>query len=779
MRATVWFLALLHLGAWATPGLFYSPARPESSVFAVPAADGWLYLGEATPGARRLADHEPGSYYYLFYGEVPPAEVQTVASFPGVHLLSSDGLLPGFPGGELLLLYPLPGVSRPAGLLQDTPPEPFGGGWIDPAVIAQIDTEHYLDHLEELTAIPTRFSFCPGCAEAAELLMTTLGGWGYEPYYDTYDLNGVGTVDVWDISAVDESTAFAVGLMAVKTEDGGETWHALEDTGGYYTHALLFLDADRGFVGGLRTILATDNGGDSWEVVDHDFPSIIRDIAFSDDGHGCASGPDFISWTDDGGETWAEADTPDTGDMLGVDLAGSLGLAVGTWGTILRSVDGGETWADVDSGTERNLYAVSLYPGTGDAWAVGAAGTILHSGDGGLSWEEQESGFAQFLYQVEFVDELHGFCVGDNRHLFETTDGGASWNVIQGSDRDRFLALDVVDDDTLWVGGGEPPFAYVSTDGGGTLVGGHIQTEESLTWRNVVCELESSGDGPALLVTAHYDSISDDPHRLAPGADDNGSGVSACLEVARACRGLTFETPVRIVLFSGEEQGLIGSSYYVADLEEGEVGCDLNMDMYAYRDDENYDLEVFTRDDSLWLSGAYDDGCGYTPAFEVETNDPGWYRSDHASFWRAGIPAVHVAEYAGTQIYPYYHTTEDTIDKMDMVQGVSGARAAAAAVLQLVPRGDQAGGLDAAYAFPNPFRPDQGHTTVTFRDLPAGTELKVFDAAGSLVFEAGNLEGEYEWAVENSGGRRLASGVYLYRLAARGEEKVGKLAVIR
>jgi hypothetical protein len=295
----------------------------------------------------------------------------------------------------------------------------------------------------------------------------------------------------------------------------------------------------------------------------------------------------------------------------------------------------------------------------------------------------------------------------------------------------------------------------------------------------VVCELPSANDGPALLITAHYDSISNDPFNLAPGADDNGSGVSACLEIARACRGLTFETPVRIVLFSGEEQGLIGSSYYVADLEEGDVGADLNLDMYAYRDDENYDLEVFTRDDSLWLSGAYDDGCGYTPAFEVETNDPEWYRSDHASFWRVGIPAVHVAEYAGTRIYPYYHTTEDTIDKMDLVQGVSGARAAAAAVLQLVPRGGQAEGLDAAYAFPNPFRPDRGHTTVTFRDLPAGTDLAVYDAAGSLVFEAGSLEGEYEWAVENSSGRRLASGVYLYRLAAHGEEKVGKLAVIR
>lgn len=780
MRATVLILIIVLLtGAWAAPGLFLSPARPDSSTFTVPIGDQWLYLGEAVSGARRLGDYEPGLYYYLFYGEDPPVGIRPIASFPGAHLLGSEELLPGFRGGELILLHPLPGFWRPPGELQLTPPEPFGGGWIDPSIIAKIDLEHYLDHLEELTAIPTRFSFCEGSQEAAELLMTTLGGWGYEPYYHHYDLNGAGTVAIWDISAVDENTAYAVGLMAVKTDDGGETWHALEETGGYGARSIYFLDENTGWMGGHRTMLATDDGGDTWERVDHDFPASIRDITFSGPTMGYAAGWGFISWTDDGGETWREADAPDVGDMLGIDAVDTLGVAVGVGGRILRSEDGGLTWESVDSGVTSNLYSVDIYIGTGNVWVVGAAGTIIHSGDGGLTWAPQDSDFTQYIYEVEFVDELHGYCVGDNRHLFETTDGGETWIEVRGSDQDRFLCLDVVDDDTLWIGGGQPPFVYLSTDGGETLIGGYIDTEETLSWRNVVCDLPSSGDGPALLVVGHYDSISEDPHNLAPGADDNGSGVSACLEVARACRGLTFDTPVRIVLFSGEEQGLIGSSYYVADLEEDEVGGVINLDMYAYRDDENYDLEAFTRDDSLWLSGAYDDGCDYTPAFVIETNDPGWYRSDHASFWRAGIPAIHIGEYDGTETYPYYHTTEDTIDKLDMIQGVSGARAAVAAVLQLVPREEQREGLATAYAFPNPFRPDEGHERITFRNLPSGTDLRIYDVAGSLVFEAGNLEGEYEWEVENSGGRDLASGVYLYHLADQGEEIIGKLAVIR
>ncbi|HDR06946.1 MAG TPA: hypothetical protein ENN88_04860, partial [Candidatus Coatesbacteria bacterium] len=297
MRAVAALCMVFVLGAWAAPGLFHAPARPEASLFAVPAADGWLFLGEATPGARRVADFEPGAHYYLFYGEAPPAGVRLLASFPDAHLITSDALLPGYPGGELLLLFPLPGLHQPAGLLQRTPPEPFGGGWIDPAVIARINTEHYLDHLEKLTAIPTRFSFSPGCDEAAELLMTTLGDWGYEPYYHSYNLNGAGTVSLWDISAIDQQTAYAVGLMAVKTEDGGQTWHALVDTGGYYARSVLFLDAERGFAGGWRTMLATKDGGESWELVDHDFPSSIRDIAFSDDERGCAVGWGFISWT--------------------------------------------------------------------------------------------------------------------------------------------------------------------------------------------------------------------------------------------------------------------------------------------------------------------------------------------------------------------------------------------------------------------------------------------------------------------------------------------------
>ena len=345
MRASALFLIILQSGDWATPGLFLSPARPESSTFTVPVGEEWLYLGEAIPGAQKLSEYEAGNYYYIFYGEKPPAGIRTVASFPGAHLLSSTEPLPGYPGGELLLLHPLPGVWQPQGPLTTAPPDPFGGGWIDPAVIALIDVEHYLDHLEELTAIPTRFSFSEGCTQAAELLTTTLGAWGYAPYYHTYSLNGAGTVAVWDISAIDENTAYGVGLMAVKTTDGGATWHAFEETGGFYVRSVHFLDTNTGWVGGYRTMLATTDGGETWEQVDHEFPSSIRDIDFVDAQRGCAVGWGFISWTDDGGEAWHKGKTETSQLLYSVSMADTEhGWAVGQLGTILRTNDGGRTW---------------------------------------------------------------------------------------------------------------------------------------------------------------------------------------------------------------------------------------------------------------------------------------------------------------------------------------------------------------------------------------------------------------------------------------------------
>ena len=93
-----------------------------------------------------------------------------------------------------------------------------------------------------------------------------------------------------------------------------------------------------------------------------------------------------------------------------------------------------------------------------------------------------------------------------------------------------------------------------------------------------------------VVVGAHYDSrstMSTSPTQRAPGADDNGSGSSALLEFARIIQesGVVFRHTLRLCLFTGEEQGLVGSRALAA--RYAEAGEDVigmfNTDMIGYK----------------------------------------------------------------------------------------------------------------------------------------------------------------------------------------------------
>jgi peptidase M28-like protein len=77
---------------------------------------------------------------------------------------------------------------------------------------------------------------------------------------------------------------------------------------------------------------------------------------------------------------------------------------------------------------------------------------------------------------------------------------------------------------------------------------------------NVVMALHPPQDGPFVLLGAHYDSVPG-----TPGADDNASAVAVCLECARLI-GKHGIGPAMIVLFNREEDGLLGSSEFIAQL---------------------------------------------------------------------------------------------------------------------------------------------------------------------------------------------------------------------
>ncbi|MBI4218255.1 MAG: Ig-like domain-containing protein, partial [Elusimicrobia bacterium] len=88
-----------------------------------------------------------------------------------------------------------------------------------------------------------------------------------------------------------------------------------------------------------------------------------------------------------------------------------------------------------------------------------------------------------------------------------------------------------------------------------------------------------------------------------------------------------------------------------------------------------------------------------------------------------------------------------------------------------------------SYAYPVPYRPSQGHSKVTFANLPSEGNIRVYTVAGDLVkkidFLASSGESKYEWDVKNSGGEDVASDVYLYVIESGGNKKKGELVIVR
>ena len=194
----------------------------------------------------------------------------------------------------------------------------------------------------------------------------------------------------------------------------------------------------------------------------------------------------------------------------------------------------------------------------------------------------------------------------------------------------------------------------------------------TLAGSNVEAEIPGTNYSSIYVVCAHYDSVAG-----SPGADDDGSGVVAVLALAEIMRQYSFDHTLRFVTFSGEEQGLYGSHYYVEEAYANgdEILGALNADMIAYTDDaeDGTMIQVFANPESEWIrdftttiSELYYDYMHLTVVPRGFT-----WGSDHYSFWEFGYNAVFYHEY---EFNAYYHSPEDTIEHCNITYSTMGSR---------------------------------------------------------------------------------------------------------
>ncbi|MCB0878637.1 MAG: Zn-dependent exopeptidase M28 [Thermoleophilia bacterium] len=197
----------------------------------------------------------------------------------------------------------------------------------------------------------------------------------------------------------------------------------------------------------------------------------------------------------------------------------------------------------------------------------------------------------------------------------------------------------------------------------------HVEELQSSGWmrgklRNIVAERRgTAADGERQLVVAgaHLDSV-----RGAPGANDNASGSSTLIELARSFNGIDTRNDIRLVWFDGEEAGLLGSRAHVKEhrSDADRTIAMINMDMVGSQFGKvAFDLGRRTGNaiaDAL-------KGVALRTRLEVTQYDERHSRSDHASFDDYDIPALDfgVSVRAVNQQDPNYHSPRDTVDKIN------------------------------------------------------------------------------------------------------------------
>lgn len=273
----------------------------------------------------------------------------------------------------------------------------------------------------------------------------------------------------------------------------------------------------------------------------------------------------------------------------------------------------------------------------------------------------------------------------------------------------RYLSTTVGERNTLRSGSLKAAADYIRsqlTESGYTVTE-QTYTVEGKSVSNLGAELTGSETSlGTVVVGAHYDTVSG-----TVGADDNTSGVAAALELARLLKGSKFRKTIRFAFFVNEEPPFfqteqMGSLVYAKGLRQERVPISamISLETLGFYSDrpgsQKYPavLGPFypNRGDFVGFVGnseSRDLVRRVTRSFRESARFPsegvaapatwpgiGW--SDQWSFWHEGYPAIMVTDTAIFR-YPYYHTSGDTSEKIDiekMARVVEGTRFVVAAL---------------------------------------------------------------------------------------------------
>lgn len=284
-----------------------------------------------------------------------------------------------------------------------------------------------------------------------------------------------------------------------------------------------------------------------------------------------------------------------------------------------------------------------------------------------------------------------------------------------------------------------------------------------------------------VIICGHYDTIS------GTGTNDNGSGTSSILEVARLLQNIPTEYSIKFIHFSGEEDGLIGSEHYVSSVVNAtnpklNIKVVLNLDQVGGVAGETNNTITCERDLSNPSSNnaaSYQKTLELQNCFELYTSlntvIAEAYGSDYVPFENNGEIITGLYEYNES---PHPHSPSDSFNNMDPVFNYNVAKGAVAAMLHY------------AVANPNPLaisdysndnqvvfypNPTQNNLHISIGNLNSEKiNLQIIDWLGKIV-----LEKEFNSTSNllNINVSTLAKGMYMARITSTNQTIARKIVI--
>jgi hypothetical protein len=202
----------------------------------------------------------------------------------------------------------------------------------------------------------------------------------------------------------------------------------------------------------------------------------------------------------------------------------------------------------------------------------------------------------------------------------------------------------------------------------------HSWTASGLSSKNfIVTKTGTLYPNKFVIVCGHFDSIN------GPGTNDNGSGTSIILEMARILKDVPTEYSIKFIHFSGEEQGLLGSSRYVSQIVNGtnpkmDIKVVVNLDQVGglatkantklYHDRDQASPTSNNAAAAIAVQELANCTLLYSPlAVDFDPAES----TDYVPFQQNGEIITGYWEYEGGYNNPYVHTANDKLVNMDPV----------------------------------------------------------------------------------------------------------------